>query len=141
RFDELATEIDRAVRVMAAAGADFDALRTVEFFCAHEALLLDYERALTGVYSRTRLPYITSSLLVWIGERTRQVDGAHVDYLSRMRNAIGVKLGPTTTVDEAMELVEKLDPNREPGRLTFIIRMGADTIREKLPTIMEGVKA
>lgn len=141
RFDELAAEIDRAVRFMAAAGADFDALRTVEFFSAHEALLLDYERALTRVDSRTGLPYITSSHFVWIGERTRQVDGAHVDYLSRIRNPIGVKLGPTTTVDQAMELVEKLDPNREPGRLTFIVRMGADTIREKLPTIMEGVKA
>ena len=141
RFDELAAEIDRAVRFMAAAGADFDALRTVEFFSAHEALLLDYERALTRVDSRTGLPYITSSHFVWIGERTRQVDGAHVDYLSRIRNPIGVKLGPTTTVDQAMQLVEKLDPNREPGRLTFIVRMGADTIREKLPTIMEGVKA
>src|SRR5699024_6035571 len=110
RFDELAAEIDRAVRFMEAAGADFDALRTVEFFSAHEALLLEYERALTRLDSRTGLPYITSSHFVWIGERTRQVDGAHVDYLSRIRNPIGVKLGPTTTVDQAMALIDKLDP-------------------------------
>ena len=139
RFDELAAEIDRAVRFMEAAGADFDALRTVEFFSAHEALLLEYERALTRLDSRTGLPYITSSHFVWIGERTRQVDGAHVDYLSRIRNPIGVKLGPTTTVDQAMALIDKLDPNREPGRLTFIVRMGAETIREQLPAIMTGV--
>src|SRR5690625_7314252 len=93
---------------MESAGADFDALRTVEFFSAHEALLLEYERALTRVDSRNGLPYITSSHFVWIGERTRQVGGAHVDYLSRIRNPIGVKLGPTTTVDQAMELIEKI---------------------------------
>src|SRR5690625_7802293 len=126
---------------MESAGADFDALRTVEFFSAHEALLLEYERALTRLDSRTGLPYITSAHFVWIGERTRQIDGAHVDYLSRIRNPIGVKLGPTTTVAQAMELIEKLHPDREPGRLTCIVRMGANTIRERLPGARSGVKA
>src|SRR5699024_8697773 len=117
RLDELAAEIDRAVRFMGAAGADFDALRTVEFFSAHEALLLEHERALVRLVSRTGLAYITSSHFVWIGERTRQVDGARVDYLARIRNPIGVTPGPTTTVDQAMALIDNLDPNREPGRL------------------------
>ncbi|MBD4650371.1 3-deoxy-7-phosphoheptulonate synthase class II, partial [Xanthomonas citri pv. citri] len=82
--------------------------------------LLDYERALTRVDSRSGDPCATSAHFLWIAERTRQVDGAHVDFLSRVRNPIGVKLGPTTTVADALELAERLDPEREPGRLTFI---------------------
>ena len=140
QYEEMAAEIDRAVRFMNAAGVDFEAMRRTEFYSAHEALLLDYERALTRVDSRSGDPYATSAHFLWIGERTRQVDGAHVDFLSRVRNPIGVKLGPTTTVADALELAERLDPEREPGRLTFITRMGAERIRDVLPGIVEGVR-
>ncbi|MBG6224685.1 3-deoxy-7-phosphoheptulonate synthase [Arthrobacter sp. CAN_A2] len=141
RYESLAGEIDRAVRFMDACGTDFEALKRVEFFASHEALLLDYERALTRIDSRTSLPYDTSAHFLWIGERTREIDGAHVDFLSRVRNPIGVKLGPSTSGDDALALIDKLDPNREPGRLTFITRMGAKNIREKLPTLVERVTA
>ncbi|MDQ0734336.1 class II 3-deoxy-7-phosphoheptulonate synthase [Arthrobacter agilis] len=141
RYESLAREIDRAVRFMDACGADFEALKRVEFFASHEALLLDYERALTRIDSRTSLPYDTSAHFLWIGERTRDIDGAHVDFLSRVRNPIGVKLGPSTSADDALALIDKLDPAREPGRLTFITRMGAQNIREKLPALVERVTA
>ncbi|GAB2683124.1 class II 3-deoxy-7-phosphoheptulonate synthase [Thalassiella azotivora] len=141
RYEALAAEIDRAMSFMTACGADFDALRTVEFFSSHEALLLEYERALTRIDSRTGLPYDVSAHFLWIGERTRQLDGAHVDFLSRVRNPIGVKLGPTTSPDDALALIDKLDPTREPGRLTFITRMGAGTIRDALPPLVEKVTA
>ncbi|WP_324650949.1 class II 3-deoxy-7-phosphoheptulonate synthase [Georgenia sp. H159] len=141
RYEALAAEIDRAVRFMAAAGADFDALKTVDFYSSHEALLLDYERAMTRIDSRTGLPYNTSAHFVWIGERTRQLDGAHVDLLSRVRNPIGVKLGPTTTPQTALELQERLNPEGEPGRLTFITRMGAEKIRDVLPGLLSAVAA
>ena len=137
RYESLARDIDRAISFMASCGADFEALKRVEFFASHEALLLDYERALTRIDSRTGLPYDTSAHFLWIGERTRELDHAHVDFLSRVRNPIGVKLGPTTSGDDALRLIDKLDPNREPGRLTFITRMGAGNIREKLPAIVE----
>ncbi|MFC4903504.1 class II 3-deoxy-7-phosphoheptulonate synthase [Kocuria sp. CNJ-770] len=140
RYESLAREIDRAVKFMDACGADFDALRTTEFYAGHEALLLDYERALSRIDSRTHLPYGTSGHFLWIGERTRELDGAHVDLLSKLRNPIGVKLGPKTTGDDALALIDKLDPQREPGRLTFITRMGAKNIREKLPPLVEAVE-
>lgn len=141
RYESLAREIDRAVKFMDSCGADFEALKRVEFFASHEALLLDYERALTRIDSRTGLPYDTSGHFLWIGERTRELDHAHVDFLSRVRNPIGVKLGPSVTGDDALRLIDRLDPDREPGRLTFITRMGAKNIREKLPTIVEKVTA
>jgi 3-deoxy-7-phosphoheptulonate synthase len=141
QYEALATEIDRAIKFMAACGADFDALRTTEFFVSHEALLMDYERPMTRIDSRTGTPYNTSAHFVWIGERTRELDGAHVDFLSRVRNPIGVKLGPSTDVDTVKQLIDKLDPNREPGRLTFITRMGAGKIRDALPPLLEAVKA
>jgi len=141
RYERIAGDIDKAMKFMAACGADFDALRTVEFFASHEALLLDYERPLTRIDSRTGLPYDVSSHFVWVGERTRDLDGAHVDFLSRIRNPIGVKVGPTASPDYLLRLIDKLDPEREPGRLTFITRMGYDTIREALPSIVEKVTA
>ena len=141
QYEAMANEIDRAIKFMAACGADFDALKTTEFFVSHEALLMDYERPMTRIDSRTGTPYNTSAHFVWIGERTRELDGAHVDFLSRVRNPIGVKLGPTTDVDTVKALIEKLDPSREPGRLTFITRMGAGKIREALPPLLEAVKA
>jgi len=141
RYEQLAAEIDRAIRFMDACGADFDALKATEFYVSHEALLFDYERPMTRIDSRTGNPYATSGHFLWVGERTRQLDGAHVDYMSRIRNPIGVKLGPSTEVSDVMALIERLDPNREPGRLTFITRMGASQIRDKLPKLVEAVKA
>lgn len=139
RYEQTAREIDRAIKFMHACGVDFNALRQVEFFAAHEALLLEYEHALTRIDSRTGEAYDTSGHFLWIGERTREIDSAHVDFLSRVRNPIGVKLGPGATADDALALAEKLDPTGEPGRLTFITRMGAETIREKLPALLKGV--
>ena len=141
RYESLARDIDRAIKFMSSCGADFEALKRVEFYASHEALLLDYERALTRIDSRTGFPYDTSAHFLWIGERTRELDHAHVDFLSRVRNPIGVKLGPGTSGDDALRLIDKLDPDREPGRLTFITRMGAGNIREKLPPIVERVTA
>jgi 3-deoxy-7-phosphoheptulonate synthase len=141
RYEAIARDIDRAMRFMAACGGDFDALRTVDFYSSHEALLLDYERPLTRIDSRTAAPYNVSAHFLWIGERTRELDGAHVDLLSRVRNPLGVKIGPATTPAQALELVERLDPKREPGRLTFISRMGAGRIREALPPIVDAVSS
>jgi len=141
RYEGLAKEIDRAVRFMEAAGADFDELKRVEFYASHEGLLMDYERPLTRIDSRTGLPYVTSGHFLWIGERTRDIDGAHVDFFSRVRNPIGVKVGPSTTPQALEALIEKLDPDREPGRLTFITRMGASAISDALPPLLEATKS
>lgn len=140
RYERMAAEIDRAIKFMEAAGADFEELKRVEFFTGHEGLLMDYESPMTRIDSRTGTPYNTSAHFLWVGERTRELDGAHVDYFSRIRNPIGVKLGPTTTPETALALIDKLDPNREPGRLTFITRMGAGKIRDALPPLLEAVK-
>jgi 3-deoxy-7-phosphoheptulonate synthase len=140
RYEKLAGEIDKAIRFMLAAGADFDELKRVEFYSSHEGLLMDYERPMTRIDSRNGTPVNTSAHFVWIGERTRALDGAHVDYFSRIRNPIGVKLGPTTTVDDMKQLIDKLDPNREPGRLTFVARMGAGKVRDALPPLLEAIK-
>ncbi len=140
RYEGLASEIDRAIKFMEAAGADFEELKRVEFYTGHEGLLMDYEAPMTRIDSRTMDPYNTSAHFLWIGERTRELDGAHVDYFSKIRNPIGVKLGPTTTPETALALIDKLDPEREPGRLTFITRMGAGKIRDALPPLLEAVK-
>ncbi len=141
RYERLAREIDNALAFMQACGVTPEEFRTVEFFSSHEALVLDYETALTRVDSRTGDLYDVSGHMVWIGERTRQLDGAHIEFASKIRNPIGVKLGPTTTVEEALTLIERLDPEREPGRLTFITRMGAGKVRDHLPTLVEKVTA
>ena len=140
RYERMAGEIDRAIRFMEAAGADFDELRRVEFYTGHEGLLMDYERPMTRIDSRTGTPYNTSAHFLWVGERTRDLDGAHIDYFSKIRNPIGVKLGPSTSTDTALKLIDKLDPEREPGRLTFITRMGAGKIRDALPPLLEAVR-
>ena len=141
QYEGLAKEIDRAVKFMEAAGADFDELKRVEFYASHEGLLMDYERPLTRIDSRTGAPYVTSAHFLWIGERTRELDGAHVDFFSRVRNPLGVKLGPSTSVEDMKALMDKLDPHREPGRLTFITRMGANAIADVLPPLLEATKA
>ncbi|MFW7415291.1 class II 3-deoxy-7-phosphoheptulonate synthase [Demequina sp. SO4-18] len=140
RYDQMAAQIDRAVRFMGAAGGDFDALKTVDLFSSHEALLLDYERALTRIDSRSGLPYDCSAHFLWVGERTRELDGAHVEFMSRIHNPIGVKLGPTATGADAVALAERLNPDNVPGRLTFVARMGADKVRDALPPIVEAVR-
>ncbi|MDX5576828.1 3-deoxy-7-phosphoheptulonate synthase class II [Streptomyces griseus] len=141
RYEALAREIDNALNFMKACGTDPAEFKAVEFYASHEALLLDYETALTRTDSRTGELYDTSGHMVWIGERTRQMDGAHIEFASKVRNPIGIKLGPTTAVDEALGYVDRLDPDREPGRLTFIVRMGADKVRDKLPELVEKVTA
>ena len=140
RYQGLASEIDRAVKFMEAAGADFDELKRVEFYTSHEGLLMDYERPMTRIDSRNGTLVNTSAHFLWIGERTRGLDDAHVDYFSRIRNPIGVKLGPSTTASEMERLIDKLDPEREPGRLTFITRMGAGKVRDALPPLLEAIK-
>ncbi|MEO3807554.1 3-deoxy-7-phosphoheptulonate synthase class II [Sphaerisporangium sp. B11E5] len=141
RYEQLAREIDQALAFMRACQADPQEFHTVEFYSSHEALILDYDHALTRIDSRTGLPYDVSAHMVWIGERTRQLDGAHVEFFSRIRNPIGVKLGPTTTPEDALALIDRLNPANEPGRLTFIARMGASRVREALPPLVEKVRA
>ena len=140
RYEQMAHDIDKAIKFMEAAGADFDELKRVEFYTSHESLLMDYERPMTRIDSRNGTPINTSAHFLWIGERTRDLDGAHVDYMSRLRNPIGVKLGPTTKIDDMLRLIDKLDPNREPGRLTFITRMGSGKVRDALPPLLEAIK-
>mgnify|MGYP003325349387 CR=1 FL=1 len=141
RYEQVAGEIDRALAFMAACGADPDEFKRVEFYSGHEALVLDYEKAMTRIDSRTGNWYDVSGHFIWVGERTRQLDGAHVDFASRIHNPIGVKLGPSTTPETAVELAELLNPERIDGRLTFISRMGAGVVREALPPIVEKVEA
>nr|WP_174257921.1 3-deoxy-7-phosphoheptulonate synthase class II [Phytoactinopolyspora alkaliphila] len=141
RYERLAGRIDQALRFMRAIDIDAETLRKVELYSSHEALLLEYETALTRVDSRTGSPYDVSGHFVWVGERTRQLDGAHLEFASRIRNPIGVKVGPTTSPDDLMALAEKLDPDREPGRLTFVSRMGAAKIREALPPLVQKATA
>ena len=141
RYEAMANEIDRAMSFMEAIGADPDEFHRVDFHSSHEALVLEYEHAMTRVDSRTELPYDVSGHFVWIGERTRQLDNAHVELLSHIRNPIGVKLGPTTSADDALDLAAKLNPDNEAGRLTFITRFGAGKIRDGLPPLVEKVTA
>jgi 3-deoxy-7-phosphoheptulonate synthase len=141
RYEAVANEIDRALTFMQAIGADPDEFHRVEMHSSHEALVLEYEHAMTRIDSRTEQPYDVSGHFVWIGERTRQLDGAHVELLSKIRNPIGVKLGPTTSADDAIALASRLNPDNTPGRLTFITRMGAGKIRDLLPPLVEKVEA
>jgi 3-deoxy-7-phosphoheptulonate synthase len=138
RYEAIAREIDRALAFIRACGmTDDEALRTVTLYCSHEALALEYDRALTRVAGDKA--YGLSGHFLWIGERTRRIDGAHVDFLSRIANPIGVKLGPTTTPEQAIELCEKLNPDNVPGRLTLVARMGNHKVRDALPPIVEKV--
>ncbi|MHB8465030.1 MAG: class II 3-deoxy-7-phosphoheptulonate synthase [Acidimicrobiales bacterium] len=143
RYEAIATEIDRALRFMRACGiqlADEAVLRQVDFWTSHDAVLLGYEEALTRRDSLTGDWYDCSAHMLWIGERTRQIDGAHVHFLAGVRNPIGVKLGPTATPEEALALCEQLNPDRIPGRLTMISRMGADKIEAGLPPLLAAVR-
>ncbi|WP_091449289.1 class II 3-deoxy-7-phosphoheptulonate synthase [Actinokineospora iranica] len=143
RYEALATEIDRGLRFMQACGVEDSSLHTVEVFASHEALLLDYERALLRMDSSGPEPklYDLSAHFLWIGERTRQLDGAHIAFAELLSNPIGLKIGPTTTPEMAVEYVHRLDPRNEAGRLTLISRMGNSKVREVLPAIVEKVTA
>ena len=143
RYEELATDIERALAFMRACGLDLGAMPATsgtELYASHEALLLEYESALTRV-DESGAAYGLSGHLLWVGERTRDVDGAHVDLLSRVRNPVGVKVGPTTTPAQLLALADRLDPRCEPGRLTVISRMGAPKVRDVLPPLVAAVEA
>ncbi|MFT4084603.1 MAG: 3-deoxy-7-phosphoheptulonate synthase class II [Nocardioides sp.] len=141
KYEAMAAEIDHALQFMQAIGADPDEFHRVDFYSSHEALLLEYEHAMTRVDSRTERPYNVSGHFVWIGERTRQLDGAHVEYFRHLSNPIGCKLGPSATADDALALARRLNPDNEPGRLSFITRFGAAKIRDGLPGLVEKVTA
>jgi 3-deoxy-7-phosphoheptulonate synthase len=141
KYDQLAAEIDRALAFINACGADPTELRSVEFFTAHEALLLDYESAMTRVDWRTGKRYDLSAHFLWVGERTRDLTGPHLQFAQSIRNPIGVKVGPRANPDDVVSLVQLLDPERQPGRLTLITRMGASAVRESLPPLIEKVEA
>jgi 3-deoxy-7-phosphoheptulonate synthase len=141
RYERLAEEIDRAIAFMHACGADPGEFRAVEFYSSHEALLLDYERALIRTDVRSGHPYDLSAHLLWIGERTRGLDGAHVEFARQIRNPISVKIGPDASAEDVLALIEALDPEHEPGRLTLTTRMGARRIRRALPPLVEKVAA
>ena len=143
RYERLATEIERALRFMAACGIDLESTRQlheVDVWTSHDGLLLEYEEALTRTDSLTGQPYDCSAHMLWIGDRTRDLDGAHVEFFSGVDNPIGVKLGPTATPDDAVALAQRLNPRRIPGRLTFITRMGAGRVRETLPPLLRAIR-
>ncbi len=143
RYAHMADEIDRALRFMTAcgvSGTSTPALHEVEFFTSHEALLLEYEEALTRSDSLTDEWYDCSAHMLWIGERTRGLDGAHVEFLRGVGNPLGCKVGPTATAEDVLDLCEALNPDRIPGRLTLITRMGAKTVRDALPPLLSAVR-
>jgi 3-deoxy-7-phosphoheptulonate synthase len=140
RYQATAAGIERSLRFMAANGVTDDQLGPAEVFVGHEALLLDYESALVRADERGRV-YGGSGHFLWIGERTRRLDDSHIAFAELLTNPIGVKLGPTTTPEQAVGYVERLDPEREPGRLTLISRMGNQNVRHVLPAIVEKVAA
>jgi len=143
RYEHLADEIDRALRFMRACGIASEtqpSLHEVDFFTSHEALILGYEEALTRQDSLTGDWYDCSAHMLWIGDRTRQIDGAHVEFLRGVGNPVGCKLGPTATADEVLELCQVLNPRRDPGRLTLITRMGAEAVEDTLPPLLAAVR-
>jgi len=143
RYQELADHISDTVAFMRACGIDADTtpqLRSTDFFTSHEALLLGYEQAMTRVDSTTGEWYATSGHMVWIGDRTRQPDHAHVEFCRGVKNPIGLKCGPTSTEDGLLELVDLLNPDNEPGRLTLIARFGADKVGKQLPGLIRAVE-
>lgn len=144
RYQAIAVEIERALAFMRACGIDLvdsPQLHQVDVWTSHEGLLLDYEEGLTRSDSLTGDWYDCSAHMLWIGERTRQADGAHVEFFAGVHNPLGVKLGPTATPEEALELCERLNPARVPGRLTFIVRMGAERLADALPPLLGAVAA
>jgi 3-deoxy-7-phosphoheptulonate synthase len=144
RYERLAAEIERALRFMAACGIDLESTRQlheVDVWTSHEGLLLDYEEGLTRRDSLTGDWYDCSAHLLWVGDRTRQPEGAHIEYFAGVHNPLACKLGPSAAPEDVLALCERLNPSRVPGRLTFVIRMGADAVRELLPPLLRAVRA
>jgi 3-deoxy-7-phosphoheptulonate synthase len=142
-YEQLANDIDRALRFMSAIGMDSASeatLHQVDFFTSHEALLLEYEDPLTRQDSTTGDWYACSAHFLWVGERTRQLDGAHMDFLTSVKNPIGCKVGPSMAPDELLRICDKLNPERIPGRLTLISRMGAGKVGDALPKLLAAVR-
>jgi 3-deoxy-7-phosphoheptulonate synthase len=143
RFEIIADEIDRAMRFMRACGIDLEvehALHQVDFYTSHEALILGFEEALTRQDSLTDEWYDCSAHMLWVGERTRELDGAHIEFLSGVKNPVGCKIGPTVTPDDVVALCDRLNPDRIPGRLTLISRMGATTVESALRPLLAAVR-
>ncbi|MBO6726462.1 MAG: 3-deoxy-7-phosphoheptulonate synthase class II [Rhizobiaceae bacterium] len=144
RYEALASRITETVDFMRAMGITSEtnfALRETDFYTSHEALLLGYEEALTRVDSTSGDWYATSGHMIWIGDRTRQADHAHVEYCRGIKNPLGLKCGPSMTPEGLIELIDVLNPENEPGRLTLIARFGADKVGEHLPKLVRAVKA
>jgi len=143
RYLELANRISEALGFMRACGLDLEShpeLKTTDFYTSHEGLLLPYEQALTRVDSTSGDWYCTSGHLLWIGDRTRQPDGAHVEYCRGIKNPLGLKCGPSLKPEELIRLIDVLNPDNEPGRLTLICRFGAEKVGEHLPALLRAVK-
>ena len=143
RYMQLADQISEALAFMRACGLDLEShpeLRTTELYTSHEALLLGYEEAMTRVDSTSGDWYCTSGHMLWIGDRTRQPDHAHVEFCRGIENPLGLKCGPSLKPDELLRLIDILDPENEPGRLTLICRFGADKVGEMLPPLVRAVK-
>lgn len=144
RYHELAQRIDESLAFMEACGVNTvntPSLNRTEFYTSHEALLLPYEEAMTRTDSTTGIPYDTSAHMLWIGDRTRQLDGAHVEFLRGVDNPIGMKCGPSLAPDELIRLIDRLNPKNDPGRLTLIVRMGAKKIEEGLKPLLRRVQS
>ncbi|MBF0425445.1 MAG: 3-deoxy-7-phosphoheptulonate synthase class II [Magnetococcales bacterium] len=144
RYAHIANQLSDALRFMEVIGIDSKntpVLHQVEYFTSHEALILEFEQALTRVDSITGDHYDCSAHMLWIGERTRQLDGAHVEFLRGVHNPIGVKIGPTATADDLLRLCDRLNPDNEAGRLTLITRFGHDKVAKLLPTLVRKVRA
>lgn len=143
RYRDMANRLDETLGFMAACGLTSETtpqIRETDFFTSHEALLLNYEQSMTRIDSTTGDWYDTSAHMVWIGERTREIDGAHVEFLSGIGNPIGLKIGPTATPDDLLRLCDRLNPANEPGRLTVITRFGADSVERLLPPLVRAVR-
>jgi 3-deoxy-7-phosphoheptulonate synthase len=143
RYEAIAQQIDRALTFMRACGVDLSAdsnLHEVDLYTSHEALILGYEEAMTRKDSLTGQWYDCSAHMLWVGERTRQPDGGHIEFLSGVQNPVASKLGPQATPEEALQLCERLNPANEPGRLSFITRMGVDRVEESLPPLVRAIQ-
>ena len=143
RYQNLADRIDEALKFMSACnitGETAAAIRETDFFTSHEALLLPYEQALTRVDSTTGDWYDVSAHMLWVGDRTRHHDGAHIEFMRGVKNPLGLKCGPSSDPDDLLRLIDLLDPENEPGRLTLITRMGSDKVRKHLPPLLRAVK-
>ncbi len=143
KFEDLADKITQALKFMEACGVDPDntpQLKQTTLYTSHEALLLNYEEALTRKDTFTGDWYDCSAHFLWIGDRTRELDGAHIEFFRGIKNPVGVKVGPSMKPDELLELIDRLNPDNEPGRLTLIVRMGAQKIGELFPPLLRAVK-